>query len=102
MPADRLVTEVVWPARQVKDGYHLTSLVLKTGEVHQGYIASDREDRDPIRMHDITGTSEITISKESVAHQKSIGSLMPPTAQSLDERELADLLGYLFSLQGDQ
>ena len=102
VPADRLVTEVVWPARQVKDGYHLTSLVLKTGEVHQGYIASDREDRDSIRMHDITGTSEITISKESVAHQKSIGSLMPPTAQSLDERELADLLGYLFSLQGDQ
>ena len=100
VPADRLVTEVVWPARQVKDGYNLTKLVQRNGAVHQGYIEGGTEEGETLRIRDITGASSIEIPKDNVADRESIGSLMPPTAHSLNEEELADLLGYLFSLQG--
>ena len=38
VPGERIVTEVLWPTRQVKDGFSLTLLTLKDGSVLQGYL----------------------------------------------------------------
>ena len=36
--------------------------------------------------------------KDEIDSMEKIGSLMPPTAQSLSSKEIADLMAYLFSL----
>lgn len=43
--AERIVTEVLWPARQVKDGFSLTRLTLKDGGVVQGYPQVSRDEK---------------------------------------------------------
>ena len=40
------------------------------------------------------------ISQYAIEKVEKIGSLMPPTAQSLSKNDIADLLAYLFSLRG--
>jgi hypothetical protein len=42
----------------------------------------------------------IELRADAIAKRDTIGSLMPPTAQSLSLEELADLLAYLFGLNG--
>ncbi|MDA7646298.1 c-type cytochrome, partial [bacterium] len=99
VPADRIITEVLWPARQVKGGYALSRISMKDGRVLQGYLQESR-DRNLLLLRDFAGAGMHEVEAEMVTKQESIGSLMPPTAQSLSRDELSDLFAYLFSLVG--
>jgi putative heme-binding domain-containing protein len=99
VPADRIVTEVLWPARQVKGGYALSRITMKDGGVLQGYLQESR-DKNLLLLRDFTGAGMHEVETEMVAKQEPIGSLMPPTAQSLSQGELSDLFAYLFGLVG--
>lgn len=99
VPADRIVTEVLWPARQVKGGYALSRITMKDGGVLQGYLQESR-DKKLLLLRDFTGAGLHEVETEMVAKQEPIGSLMPPTAQSLSQGELSDLFAYLFGLVG--
>jgi putative heme-binding domain-containing protein len=60
VPPERIVTEVLWPGKQVKEGFSLTRLTLKNNRVLQGYLQKNRDEgrillRDFAtgRMHEI-------------------------------------------------
>ncbi|MFP6899923.1 MAG: HEAT repeat domain-containing protein, partial [Opitutales bacterium] len=99
VPPERIVTEVLWPARQVKEGYSLTRVTLEDGRVLQGYQQQARAN-DILIMRDFTTGKRETFARDEVARTEVVGSLMPPTAQTLNREELADLLSYLFQLSG--
>ena len=96
---ERIVTEVVWPARQAKEGYSLTRVTLKGGQVLQGYEQENRDDK-VVLLRDFASTEMHEIRKDSIAKKEALGSLMPATAQGLSKEELADLCAYLISLRG--
>ena len=98
---DRIVTEVLWPRQQVKEGYALSRIITRNGQVQQGYIQASR-DEGLVLLRDFTTNELHEISRSRIARQEDIGSLMPPTAQDFTEAELADLFAYLFSLNGGQ
>ena len=99
VPAERIVTEVVWPARQVKEGYSLTRVTLRDGRVLQGYQQPARTERVLI-LRDFTTGKRQSFARGEVTRAEVVGSLMPPAARILQEKELADLFSYLFSLNG--
>ena len=98
---DRIVTEVLWPRQQVKEGYVLSRVIAKDGGVQQGYIQASREE-DVLLLRDFATNTLHEIAREGIAKQEKIGSLMPPTAQDFSEEELADLFAYLFTLNGKE
>ncbi|MDG2124531.1 MAG: c-type cytochrome, partial [Verrucomicrobiales bacterium] len=95
---ERIVTEVMWPARQVKEGYSLSQLTLQGGRVVQGYEQGSRGEAVLLRDF-VSGELEEIASSQVVSHER-VGSLMPATAQGLSREELGDLLAYLFGLRG--
>ncbi|MEO1860444.1 MAG: HEAT repeat domain-containing protein [Verrucomicrobiales bacterium] len=99
VPFDRIVTEVMWPTLQVKEGYSLTRVVTKKSQTLQGYEQASREE-DKILLRDFAGAGMHRISRDAIEKVEKIGSLMPPTAQILSKNDIADLLAYLFSLRG--
>ena len=98
---DRIVTEVLWPRRQVKEGYALSRIITRDGNVQQGYIQANRNE-DLLLLRDFATNSLFEIPRETILKEEQVGSLMPPTAAGLKEEELADLFAYLFSLDGEK
>ena len=98
---ERIVTEVLWPRLQVKEGYALSRIITRDGGVQQGYIQASR-DEGILLLRDFATNSLHEIARSRIAKQEEIGSLMPPTAQEFPEKDLADLFAYLFSLNGKQ
>lgn len=99
VPPERIVTEVLWPRRQVKEGFVASLVTLHDGRVLQGVLA-DARDRGIVRLRDLASGETKDLPRDDVARIVEIGSLMPPTAQSLTHTELGDLFAFLFSLRG--
>jgi hypothetical protein len=72
---------------------------MKDGRVLQGYLQESR-DKKLLLLRDFAGAGIQEVEAEMVSKEEPIGSLMPPTAQSLSRDELSDLFAYLFSLVG--
>ena len=98
MPFDRIVTEVMWPTLQVKEGYSLTRIVTKKSQTLQGYEQASREE-NKILLRDFAGAGMHRISRDDIEKVEKIGSLMPPTAQILSKNDIADLLAYFLNIQ---
>ena len=99
VPFERIVTEVLWPARQVKEGYSLTRVTLKDKQVLQGYTQQSRSEK-VLLLRDFATSKTREIERDKIAGTEVIGSLMPPTAQGLSPKQIADLCAYLFGLSG--
>ncbi len=99
VPPERIVTEVLWPARQIKEGFSLTQLTLKDNKVLQGYIQKSRDD-DQVLLRDFASGQIHEIRADNIRERNHLGSLMPPTAQGLSLKGLGDLLSYLISQRG--
>ena len=97
VPPERIVTEVMWPAHQVKDGYSLARVTTKDGRVLLGYPQEDRDEK-VLRLQDFSTSGVEELAVDQIAKRETVGSLMPATAQTLERSELADLLAYLFQL----
>ncbi len=98
-PFDGIVTEVLWPGRQVKAGFALTRVTMKDKRVFQGYIQPSRKKANLLLRDFSTGQIQ-AIPQQDIASTKTLGSSMPSTSQSLSRSELIDLLSYLFRLSG--
>ena len=98
VPPERILIEVLWPKKQVKEGYSLSRLQLKDGGVRQGYVQGSREG-GILLLRDFAGDDLLRVPREKVQKLEEVGSLMPPTARTLSRNDLADLLKYLFELR---
>lgn len=99
LPLDLIVEAILWPARQVKEGYLSTSLVLKDGSNISGYVQSENPRLIVIR-NAVNGQST-TLLKRQIQTRHDAGTLMPPGLTSnLTRKELIDLVAYLATLKG--
>jgi putative heme-binding domain-containing protein len=97
LPIDLVVESVLWPQRQIKEGYSATMVQTKDGEVVQGYRAS--EDKTEFVLRDPATGRVIHIPASNIKAKRDIGSLMPEgLTESLTRKELVDLIRFLSEL----
>ena len=97
MTPEMIVESVLWPKRQVKEGFLLTQISTKDGMNHQGYKAS--ETQDAITLKDLTGNPGAPILKSAIVARSDAGTLMPDgLTAGWSEQQHLDLFRYLFDL----
>ncbi len=99
LPIELIIEAVVWPRRQVKEGFLSTTITTKDGQVISGYLQSGDPERIVIR--DAASDRLRSIAPREVATRQDAGTIMPPglTAQ-LTRGELRDLVRYLSERKG--
>ena len=91
---ERIIEEVIWPNRHVKEGYNLLQVTTNGGDVYQGYEQRSRERH--IILRPISEAQTITIPQEQIREQSQLGSAMPTgLTANLSKKNLADLIHYL-------
>lgn len=97
MTPEAIVESVLWPKRQVKEGFMLTQITTKDGRMQAGYIASDT--KEALTLKDMAGNPMPPIGRQDIATRSDTGTLMPDglTAWMTEQQQL-DLLRYLFEL----
>jgi putative heme-binding domain-containing protein len=97
LPVDMIVTEVVWPALNVKEGYEAVTVTMKDGTVTTGF--KQTETAEAIGVRDMnTGTVQSILRSETQS-VKAGGTLMPDgITATLSPQQLADLVRYLSEL----
>ena len=96
LPIDMIVTEVVWPALNVKENYEAATVTMKDGSVITGFKQSDTA--DTIGIRDLTGAIR-TLKKADTQKIQFGGTLMPDgLTAGMNEQQLAHLIKYLSEL----
>lgn len=96
---DILIESVLWPNRQLKEGYFGVVVTTKGGNVFSGYIQSDEKAQLAIR-DTATGVVQ-SIPRVEILKIEKVGTLMPAgLTASLSDDELRDLIAFLASLKG--
>lgn len=97
LPIDMIVTEVVWPGLNVKEGYEAATVTLKDGRVFTGFKQTDTE--DGIALRELTGGEVRTLKRSEIAGIQSGGTVMADgLTATMSERQLAHLIRYLSEL----
>jgi putative heme-binding domain-containing protein len=97
LPADQIVESVLWPRRQIKEGYMAISVVTRTGTVHTGY--KQRENDKELVLKDPPTGNLVRLAKVDIEERTEVGTLMPDglaEAMSTDLRR--DLIRFLLEL----
>ena len=98
---ERIAEELLWPNRQVKEGFSVVQVVTEDGKIHQGYerkTKSSQETGDLV-LEDLATRKLVTIKRESIEAKKVTGSVMPSGLTAVLSREqLLDLLRFLSDL----
>ncbi len=94
----KLVESVLYPSKQILDGYQQTIIRIKKGEIIAGAVRGETD--NDVTLIDSAG-QKITIKKSDVKSRKfSDISLMPEGLQTgLKPEEFSDLIAYLVSLK---
>jgi putative heme-binding domain-containing protein len=97
MTAELITESVLWPHRQIKEGYFLTAVTTKDGRIASGYLV--REDNDTLVLRTPGSDATEHIAKTRISERSDSGSLMPDGLTSwMTEQQRIDLLRYLFDL----
>ena len=96
-PVDYLIESLIEPSKKIKEGYRMSLVTTKNGDVFSGAIVS--EDQNVIVIRNAAG-NESRVPKSAIqTRQTSPVSLMPSgLTSSLREDEFVDLVAYLTSL----
>lgn len=99
LPVDIIIDSVIWPKRQLKEGYIAISITTKDGRIFSGY--EDRVEKGVLYLRD-TATQEIVpIAQDQIGKRDEIGTVMlPGLTNSLTREQLRDLIAYLTVLKG--
>ncbi|MDE0939981.1 MAG: HEAT repeat domain-containing protein [Pirellulales bacterium] len=99
LPVDLIIQAVIWPARQVKEGYELTTLYLDDGRVLSGYIT--RRAHRTVTIRDLGSGREIVVDRDAIEDFDKQGTAMPAGfTRVLSRDQLRDLVAYLVTLKG--
>jgi putative heme-binding domain-containing protein len=94
-----IIESVIWPNRQIKEGYELTTLLLADGRVVSGYVISENDGR--IALRDLTTGSIEEFAADAIEERVKKGTAMPAGfTNTLTRTELRDLVTFLASLRG--
>ena len=101
LSAQRIVEEVLWPSRQVKEGYSMLTVITEDGKVHQGYERRSAGSREAgqLVLESLATAEQITIEKAEIEETRVTGSAMPAGLMALlSKSQLLDLIQYLREL----
>ena len=104
LAADRITEELLWPSRQVKEGYTLLQVTTKDGKLHQGFERRTKESEETgdLVMRQLAIDVIVTIKKDQIASVQKLGSAMPAgLTTALTRQQQLDLIRYLSSLSGE-
>lgn len=97
LPIDMIVTEVVWPALNVKENYEAATVTLKDGSVITGF--KQTETADAISLRDMATGTVKQIQRSDTQKIQTGGTVMPDGLTStMNEQQLAHLIKYLSEL----
>lgn len=97
VPVELLVEAVMWPQRQIKEGYTATTIIMKDGRTIAGYKVA--ENGADLQVRDMVTQQVSTLPKASMQSRTDAGSLMPEgLTASLSREEFCHLIAYLASL----
>jgi putative heme-binding domain-containing protein len=93
-----LITEsVLWPRRQIKEGFFLSTVTTNDGKVLSGYKVS--EDVKSLTLRAPGAEATDSVAKDKIKDRSDTGTLMPDGLTSwMTEQQRLDLLRYLFEL----
>ena len=101
LAAERIVEELLWPQRQVKEGYSVVQVITDEGKIHQGYERRTKESQrnGDLVLQELTTGDLMTIKKEQIEAKRVTGSPMPVGLTAvLSRSQLLDLIRYLSEL----
>ena len=91
---ERIIEEVLWPGRHVKEGFSLVQVTTITGDVHAGYEQRSRS--NDIFLRPLSQPGTIRIPHDQIRSQAKIGSAMPAgLTAGLKRGQLRDLIRFL-------
>ena len=98
LSAEVIVESLLWPNRQIKEGYVATAVSTVDGKLERGYLVKTSDDETLVLKDARTGRL-IYLPRDEIDEQHQALSLMPEgLTRLMTTRELHDLLAYL--LQG--
>jgi len=94
LSTERIIEEVLWPGRHVKEGFSLMQVTTRSGTIHQGYEQRSRS--KDILLRPLSQPGTIQIPHDQVRSQAQIGSAMPAgLTAGLKRGQLRDLIRFL-------
>jgi len=102
MTLERIIEELLWPSRNVKEGFSLLQVITLDGGVYQGYEEKERDEDDKsgdLLLKDLVTGDERRIPLAQILARKEGGTAMPSgLTQGMSRNELRDLLRFLSEL----
>lgn len=99
LPLELIIESVIWPKRQIKEGFEMTRVLTDDGRTFSGYLTSDGN--ATVGLRDLATGKVRAIPTESIEDRVNQGTAMPSGfTNSLTRKELRDLITYLSSLKG--
>jgi len=96
-----IIESVIWPKRQIKEGYEMTTILTDDGRAISGYLNS--ESNGVVGLRDLATGKVQEISSETIEDRVSKGTAMPSGfTNSLTREELRDLVAWLASVKGSK
>jgi len=94
MTTELIIEAILWPKRQVKEGYLATTITTQDDEYHQGY--KTKETATELTLRSAADGREIRIAKQNISERTEAGTLMPEgLTAGMTRQELVDLVAYL-------
>jgi putative heme-binding domain-containing protein len=93
-----LITEsLLWPKRQIKEGFFLTTATTKDGRILSGYTRDEND--KTLTLLPPGGRETQSVNKADIKDRTDTGTLMPEGLTAwMTEQQRQDLLAYLFEL----
>ena len=99
LPLELIIESVIWPKRQIKEGFEMTRVLTDDGRTFSGYLTSDGN--ATVGLRDLATGKVRAIPTETIEERINKGTAMPSGfTNSLTRKELRDLITYLSSLKG--
>ncbi len=99
LPLELIIESVIWPKRQIKEGFEMTRVLTDDGRTFSGYLTFDGN--ATVGLRDLATGKVRAIPTETIEDRVNKGTAMPSGfTNSLTRKELRDLITYLSSLKG--
>ena len=94
---EEIVESVLWPKRQIKEGYAAIAVATVDGKIHQGYPQEDS--KTELVLRDPATADPIRIARADIEAVRNEGTLMPDgLAAAMTSSERRDLVRFLLDL----
>ena len=98
MSTEFIIESLLWPQKDIKEGYISTTITTSDGKVIRGYIKG-RENRI-LTIQDMSTRELIKINEDNIKEQKNAGSPMPNgLIAALSKEQFLNLVSYLKQLR---